>query len=169
MPALSLPKTGLIASTVQIMRDIIITLKLVTVNVLMNVNVHQLNYGDLILIVPALVEYLQFAVVINTLIKKLVDANHFQHAVAAHSVEVEVEATQEDNQEVEGDTLEGNQEVVEAILEDNQEVVMDTQDILEYSQVEVIIILVKILVVCLLKITTVVNTQYLVVEVVETD
>ncbi len=175
MPALSLPKTEVIVSTVQTMIDIIIILKNVPVNVLMNVNALQISSGDLILIALVFVASLQFAPEINTLIRKIVDVSHSQHVVAAHSAEVKVvgdtlevvEVVEvEVIQEVVGDT----QVEVAEVVEDIQEVEGDTLEVAEDTQVEVIILEVKLLAVqSLLKITTMVITQYLVEEVEESD
>ena len=136
------------------MRGITIILKLVNVNVLMNVDVLQISYGGHILLALVLVEFLGSASAINTLIRKLVDVSHSLHVIAANSVVVEEEV----------DTLEDSLEEVEDTLMDSQEAVMDTLEDTHILRQEA-----KILVGLSLHQITAMKQLYLVEEVEETD
>ena len=147
------------------MRGITIILKLVNVNVLMNVDVLQISYGGHILLVLVLVEFLGSASAINTLTRKLVDVSHSLHVIAANSVVVEEEVdTLEDSQEVKVDILEDSLEEVEDTLVDSQEAVVDTLE-----DTHILLQEAKILVGLSLHQITAMKQLYLVEEVEETD
>lgn len=147
------------------MRGITIILKLVNVNVQMNVDVLQISYGGHILLVLVLVEFLGSASAINTLTRKLVDVSHSLHVIAANSVVVEEEVdTLEDSQEVKVDILEDSLEEVEDTLVDSQEAVVDTLE-----DTHILLQEAKILVGLSLHQITAMKQLYLVEEVEETD